>query len=61
MLMKIIIKNSRNTKIKRVSIRFYYDKINICTTSPAMTIDELIDLQIEISKYIKSHVTTKRY
>lgn len=53
-----IIKNSKDTKTKKISIRFYYDNINICTTSPAMSIKELIDLQIEISKYLKNHVTT---
>lgn len=53
-----IIRKSQNINEKGVNIDFDIFNNNMHTVSPDLTIKELIDLQIEISKYLKNYVTT---
>lgn len=55
-----VVRKSQNINEKGVVIDFDIFNNNMHTICPAITISELIELQIEISKYIKNYVTTKR-
>lgn len=56
-----VVRKSQNIDEKGVVIDFDIFNNNIHTITQPITISELIDLHIEISKYIKNYVTTERH
>lgn len=56
-----VIRTSQNIDEKGVAIDFDIFNNNMHVVSPSITINELIDLNIEISKYIKKYVAIKRH
>ena len=56
-----VIRTSQNIDEKGIVIDFDIFNNNMHVVSPLITINELIDLNIEISKYIKKYVAIKRH
>ncbi len=56
-----VIRTSQNIDEKGIVIDFDIFNNNMHVVSPPITINELIDLNIEISKYIKKYVAIKRH